>query len=700
MTEYKENKGMKITIDTQKIMKWFKDKFSVPHGKAPHQRPFLLRNLDMTAAIAVTVMAFLFLFGLRVFDIYDTNFVVIGGDFTVSYLGSVFYRLDEWRWPLLTHTNLAYPYGISVHGTDGSPLLSLIFKVFHKFFGLPADVQFVGIWMFVSYILQAVFSVLIFRKAFKNQFLVFIGAMFFISAPIMMMRVFVHINLMCHFILLWAILLWMNNQLNKKVWAAMAILISLATLTCPYFLPMIGGFFGVLILQKVFVEKKVSILSALMGCFSLAVVFGFWFLMLGMVDKEQVLTSGGWRGLGLNLTALFNPIWSKSRVFTTLTPKADFDADNYFGFGLLIMLIWMFPHVKHLFAHENLKKHALLALLLVGFTVFALSSQVKLGTAVVLDYKPGAFIDWVGSVFRYSGRFFWPVWYLLAFFLITRLAKSFPKGAFLFLPVLLLIQIWDLYPTYKSKSDYIMSPYVPTEPFVSEEWDRLDEQYKNIFIFAHNENYRDMWRWAIRHNKNVNYGFLNRPSAKTQKLVSDTREAVLAGVVPHKDYFYLIDKEMKRSIDEAAKINPDVAKLKSMIKNINGFDILEYSEELAQKQQEFKKVTISVKHQYWEDELEQVSAYRLYRDVDGKFLDYATIVRFDDKVLSIRWDKYGIENFVKKPDGKYHQVDKNSPLPPVNAAEPAKVAPVAEAKPKEDSKKVEAPAVDDKKAKK
>ena len=107
------------------------------------------QQIDFTVTIFITVLAFLYLFGLRVLNIYDTNFVQMGGDFTVSYLGSVFYRLDEWRWPLLTHTNLAYPYGISVHGTDGSPLLSLIFKAFHKFFGLPADVQFVGVWMLI-----------------------------------------------------------------------------------------------------------------------------------------------------------------------------------------------------------------------------------------------------------------------------------------------------------------------------------------------------------------------------------------------------------------------------------------------------------------------------------------------------------------------------------------------------------------------
>ncbi len=118
---------MKIILDTQIIKQFFVD-----HIKLSTSR--FWRHIDMTMTVAITVIAFFYLFGFRMLDIYDTNFVLMGGDFTVSYLGSVFYRLDEWRWPLLTHTNLAYPYGISVHGTDGSPLLSLIFKIFHKFF--------------------------------------------------------------------------------------------------------------------------------------------------------------------------------------------------------------------------------------------------------------------------------------------------------------------------------------------------------------------------------------------------------------------------------------------------------------------------------------------------------------------------------------------------------------------------------------
>ena len=651
---------MKIVLDTSKIFgsKRIKPRKTKTESLFLRILNFLWLNFDMIGSLALTLVGFFILFGFDVLDVYNTNFLVMGGDFTVSYLGSVFYRLDDWRWPIFTHTNLAYPYGISVHGTDGSPLLSLIFKVFHKFFGLPADTQFVGIWMLISYVLQSFFSVLIFRKAFKNKFLIIIGSLFFVTSPIMMMRVFVHINLMCHFILLWAIYLWLDNKLNNKTWISMGVILSLATLTCPYFLPMVGGFFAILLLQKYLVEKEIGFLTVVGGIAYLALVFLFWFYLLGMVEKEQVLTSGGWRGLSLNLTALFNPIWSQSRVFTTLTPKADFDADNYFGFGLLILLVMFFPHVKHLFKAENLKKNALISLLLAGFVVYALSSQVKFGTTVLLDYKPGPVIDWLGSVFRYSGRFFWPVWYLLAFFLIKTAAKSFPRFAFVLLPCLLAVQIWDLSLTYKAKSDFIRISYPISEPFKSEEWDRLDKQYKNIFIFAHNDNYRDMWRWAIRHNKNVNYGFLNRPSSKTEKLVSKVRENILSGFVPFNDYFYLIDSDLSNRIDEAAKLNPSVAILKSKIKNIDGFKILEYDAELAEQQENFEKVNIPVTHKYWTDTLIQISPYRLYRNVENKFNDYATILDFDDTVLNLRWDKYGEEYFKKENDGRYHQVDK------------------------------------------
>ncbi len=613
------------------------------------------KNFDFVIVLALTLSAYFYLFGWVSLDPYNVDYALRGGDFTVTYLGSIFYRMDEWRWPLLTHANLAYPYGTSVHGTDGSPLWAFIFKVIHKAFNLPADLQFFGIWMLMCYVLQAYFSVRIFRHAFKNKFLIILGACFFVSAPIMMVRLYVHVNLQCHFILLWAILLWMNNKIGRRQWIEMGVLVSLGTLMCPYFLPMIGGFFALLFYQQVWVEKKLPWLPFIKGVVALALVFGFWLFMLGMVQTGQVLTSGGWRGLSLNLTALFNPVWSSSRVFNTLTPKADFDADNYFGFGLLILLVLCFPKVKALFEGDNLKKHAPLALLLFGFFLFAVSPQIKCGTAIILDYNPGKWIDWLGDVFRYSGRFFWPIWYLLAFFLIKTFAAQHKKAVFVVLPLLLAIQTWDLYPCWVGKGSFVKDAPKMEYPFYSPEWDRLNKQYKNIFIFAHNNGFRDMWRWAIKNNKNVNYGFLNRPPKKTLNMVERVQEELLNGYVSNPDYFYVIDSDLMKILDEMAAVNPAVATLKTHIKHIDNYDILEYVPELMAAQKSFEKQYIKAAHAYWTSTLEQISPYRLVRDVDGKFKDYASIIQLDDKVLKLKWDKYDVEEFERRDDGVYYQ---------------------------------------------
>lgn len=619
-------------------------------------KKYLKNNWDMASTVTITLIAFFVMFGFNILDVYNTDFVNKGGDFTVTYLGSVFYRLDEWRWPIFTHTNLAYPYGISVHGTDGSPLLSIIFKALTKVFNLPATVQFVGIWMLISYILQAIVSVLIFRHAFKNKFLVILGALFFVSAPIMLMRVFVHINLMPHFILLFAILLWLNNKLGLRQWVYMGILYSLGILTCPYFLPMQTGFFALLWYQQVWVEKKVSWKTLFIGITSLMATLGVWFCLLGMLSTGQQLSSGGWRGLGLNLTALFNPIWSKSQVINTLTPKADFDADNYFGLGLLLLLILCFRQVLQLFKHDNLKKHAPLALLLLGLFLFAVSSQIKLATNIVFDYNPGAFMNWIGGVFRYSGRFFWSIWYLLAFFLIRECYRKFHNKAFILLPLLLMVQVWDLYPSYKSKSDFVRYARPVHVETNSPEWDILADKYDKVFIFAHNKNYRDVWKWAIKHNKKVNYGFLNRPSKKTHELISKTKEEILSGYVSDPTYFYVIDEDFMKQINDVAKSSPSVEVLRQAIRRIGKYDILEYNPDLRPQTLSFMPKTIGVTHQYWTADLKMTAPYRVYRLVDNEYKDFASIRRFDGDVLELKWDKYDLEVFRRGRDGRYYQV--------------------------------------------
>lgn len=619
---------------------------------------YFLNNWDMVGAVGITVIMFFLLFGWKAIDLYNIGLVTQGQDFTVSYLGGVFYRLDEWRWPIFTHMNVAYPYGISVHGTDAGPLLVLIFKALHKFFGLSPYVQFAGLWTFICYVLQAVASVLIFRHVFKNKFLVIVGAMFFISSPLLITRAFEHINLTCQFILLFAILLYLNNKLGLKEWIYMGILTTLSVLTCPYFLPMTYAFFLLLWYQKAWVEKSIPWKTIFIGVAALLVVFAFWFYILGFVSMEQRASTGGWRLFGMDVLAPFVPIWSKSTfINNVLVTGGQRDIENYLGVGVLILFVFFFKNIWALFSTQNLKKHALMAFILFGFFFFALSPKINIARHTVFDYNPGYFIDWLGGVFRYSSRFFWPIWYLLVFYLIKLCHQYFGKKAILILPLVLFIQLYDIYPTYIPKMKMVSYSTRVKFPLKDPRWEKLMKKYDNIFVFKQYWLKNDLWQLAARYNKNINFGFLNRQSLKVNREVNRVQTEILSGYVSDPSYLYIIDDDLIKKIKKRAPKNPAVQKLYDSLLKMDGYYVLEYSPDLFNPK-DFKPYQINASHPSWTGTLTVVLPGRIvrrYEAAEGIREDYGNIESLTNTELVVEWDQFSKERFTKEPGETRYQ---------------------------------------------
>ena len=378
----------------------------------------------------------------------------------------------------------------------------------------------------------------------------------------------------------------------------------------------------------------------------------------------QKLNSGGWRYYGMNLAAFVCPVWGTPRVFRCQIPPdnfGNFDQDNYLGFGAFLLLVFFFFHVKDLFRRENLRKNWLLALILTGMTLFALSPQVRYMTTVLVEYEPGEIISWLGDTFRFSGRFFWSVWYLLVFFLLKTAGQVFGKKAWLILPIFLGIQIWDIYPLYMDKVNFFNSNNKPEGVVFlrSPEWAELARKYKNVFVFDY-EGYEMAWYWAIKYRKNVNYGFLNRPTPKAKETVDAVRQQLMSGYIApeYRDYFFLITPKLLQQINTMANIDPRVKELASHVRQIDGVNILEYSPELMSQSEEFMSRPIPVAHKYWSDQLIQTGSHRLYRLLPNNEKDYASILVMDGNRLILQWDSWGEERFQMQGDGWYHMVDK------------------------------------------
>ena len=88
-----------------------------------------------------------------------------------------------------------------------------------------------------------------------------------------------------------------------------------------------------------------------------------------------------------------------------------------------------------------------------------------------------SFLLKLGSIFRSSGRMFYPVYYLILLFTVVFFARRWgAKIGSALLVVILAMQIWDISPALKEKRAYFTSPSPSFEnPMKSEFWDAIDE---------------------------------------------------------------------------------------------------------------------------------------------------------------------------------------------------------------------------------
>ncbi len=88
------------------------------------------------------------------------------------------------------------------------------------------------------------------------------------------------------------------------------------------------------------------------------------------------------------------------------------DGHNYLGVALLGMLLFMVLRSPR-WLLARCRHHWVLVALCVGLTIYALSNRIYLSNLVVLEYPLPSFIEPLTKIFRGSGRFFWPVGYIL-----------------------------------------------------------------------------------------------------------------------------------------------------------------------------------------------------------------------------------------------------------------------------------------------
>jgi len=253
--------------------------------------------------LLLSLILSIYLLGFKYFDPTNSSWL-FWGDLPTLQIGWNFFRIDEWRFPILSNPN----YGIYLNGniiyTDSIPLFALFFKIFN--FILPDNFQYFSLWILFSLHMQGLISYLIIFKVTKSINYSLIGSIFFIFSTIMINRITEYPALFGH----WIILLFFYTELldkNKK-FKLQNIVILLSLIVNFYFtLTLLMIFFINQIYNLSFKQKSLN--SVLKQCFLvlISVIPAMYILGYFQISPDDGLV-WGYGHYNLNLNSFFNPL--------------------------------------------------------------------------------------------------------------------------------------------------------------------------------------------------------------------------------------------------------------------------------------------------------------------------------------------------------------------------------------------------------
>jgi hypothetical protein len=348
---------------------------------------------------------FLWIAGTRVIDPSQFEWLM-KLDWRINFLGWHLFRNDPWHLPPGIIDGYLAGEGTTIGLTDSVPLAAFLFKPLEAW--LPTPFQYFGVWLLLCFVLQGAFGALLTRLWTRHPALQLGGAALFVLAPTLLIRVG-HPALTAHFVLLWALCAYFwpaASPLGSML--SLSMLGFCAGLLHPYLAAMTLAILAALPLR----ERSVQALLSFSGA-TVATVLAWWLAGFIAVSATSDLAAGG---LGMYSMNLLSPITAQG--WSTMLPELPiaheyqaYEGFQYLGVGAIALLAFAAGAVVIQRRSAVARRVWPVVLVCVLCALYAVSPRVTMGSVVLVDWTSPA-IDQV-AFFRASGRFFWPMTYLL-----------------------------------------------------------------------------------------------------------------------------------------------------------------------------------------------------------------------------------------------------------------------------------------------
>lgn len=456
--------------------------------------------------------------------------------------------------PLLAFDSFNYPVGTRATFVDIIPIYSLFLKLV-----LPANMapfNPFGYWVALAFILQSVAGWWILRELNVRSWATLVCCtVLLVCFPALMARLG-HISLMSHWIILVSFALYIRSNRGQQfatIGWSLILVISINVHAYLFVMAFMIYLCSALGTMKAFSRRSILRVAIPLAVLGVTMALALLPMPIGQVSPE-------W-GFGYYSMNLLSPITGGSYVaIPDASMPGQYEGFNYLGAGVIAAFIYALVHLKRE-GWVTIRRHRYLTTVFVLFSIYALSNSIYMGTRQIAVINYPDFMTVLTSQFRASGRFFWPVGYMVLIFSLVTLYRKLPrKLLFLVMLILTVVQFTDLKMQRSNFKAGLNRPYTPL--LNQSAWDnQIGKEARFLYYYP---KFRcgkadtlttliPAMNYVSLHNLKMNTGYIARHQPPCDE---DSVKSEIAGADIHQSVFVFVKSEFS-DIAHIKRLLPD-----------------------------------------------------------------------------------------------------------------------------------------------
>ncbi len=415
--------------------------------------------MNMILSILLGALAFFCRFGFSLSLLDPRNYRwLLSGDMAQSFVGWLFFYKQPWQLPWSSLPTYAPALSVSIALTDSQPWFAFLMKLLLPKVEDPLQIS--GLWFLLCFVLQAFFARAISQKVLKGHFEQVLLCLLLSFSPILFYRVG-HASLCAHWLILAAFNMVLAQEYSYLTLGKWWLLLFIASLTHPYFLPMLSSFLLFYYVKEPSTQPTWA-----------------WQIMTLRFARVILACTGALAGLSLlnlasgidrrgipnfftaDVFAFFNPLSFSALVPNLWRPRmGQYEGYSYLGLGVIVILLaclYLLSKRRELLLkiwHRNPAWQAL-SYASGSLMLLAWGSDVRFFGQWVINLRPiYELLAPLMASFRSIGRFNWSMCYYITIVSFVLTAQLLPKTwARVGLCLAVLLQAYDLSPYFRSQA--------------------------------------------------------------------------------------------------------------------------------------------------------------------------------------------------------------------------------------------------------